>query len=176
MPSLMETLLHRRSVRQYTGEALTREQLEQIVRAGLLSPTGRNKRDWEFVVIEDRATLDRLTEARAGGASKMLGGAMAAIAVFGNTAATDVWCEDCSIAMSNMHLMASEMGLGSCWIQGRLREATDGSSTSDFVRRALGVPGGYELEAILSLGVAAKQPAPHTPEDADMSKVHWERF
>lgn len=176
MTDFLNLLLHRRSVRQYTDERVTREQLEQIVQAGLLSPTGRNKRDWEFVVVEDRATLGRLTEARSGGAAKMLAGAAAAIVVLGDPTATDVWCEDCSIAMSNMHLMADSLGLGSCWIQGRLRTAEDGRSTDEFVREVLGVPEGLSLEAMLSIGVPAKRPAARTLDDADMSKVHWERF
>ena len=176
MRSFIDLLLHRRSVRQYTDERVTREQLEQIVRAGLLSPTGRNKRDWEFVVVEDRATLEQLAEARSGGAAKMLAGAAAAIVVLGDPTATDVWCEDCSIAMSNMHLMADSLGLGSCWIQGRLRVAEDGCSTDEFVRELLGVPEGLTLEAMLSIGVPAKRPAAHTLNDIDASKVHWERF
>lgn len=176
MNSFMDLLLHRRSVRQYTDEKVSREQLETIVQAGLLSPSGKNKRDWEFVVIEDRETLDKFTEARAAGASKLFAGASAAIAVFGDTDATDVWCEDCSIAMSNMHLMADALGLGSCWIQGRLRQAEDGRTTSEYVRELLGAPESYELEAILSVGVAEKRPEAYTLEDADMSKVHWGRF
>lgn len=176
MTDFMNLLLHRRSVRRYTGERVTREQLEQIVRAGLLSPTGRNKRDWEFVVVEDHATLDTLATSRAGGAAKMLSGAAAAIAVFGDPAATDAWCEDCSIAMSNMHLMADSLGLGSCWIQGRLRTAEDGRSTDEFVRELLGVPEGLSLEAMLSIGVPAVHSAARTLDDADMSKVHWGRF
>ena len=176
MDGIIDLLLHRRTVRQYTDERVTREQLERIAQAGLLSPTGRNKRDWEFVVVEDRATLDALATSRAGGAAKMLSGAAAAIAVFGDPAATDVWYEDCSIAMSNMHLMADSLGLGSCWIQGRLRVAEDGRSTDEFVRELLGVPEGLSLEAMLSIGVPAKRPAAHTLNDIDTSKVHWGRF
>lgn len=176
MIEFLDLLLHRRSVRQYTDERVSREQLEEIVRAGLLSPTGRNRREWEFVVVEDQATLERLAAARSGGAAKMLSGAAAAIAVFADAGATDVWCEDCSIAMSNMHLMATALGLGSCWIQGRLRMAEDGRTTSDFVREALGVPEGLELEAILSVGVPFESPVPRTESDADMAKVHWDRF
>lgn len=176
MENFTDLLLHRRSVRQYTDEPVAREQLEQIVRAGLLSPTGRNRRDWEFVVVEDRVTLELLATARSGGAAKMLAGAAAAIVVFGDPSATDVWCEDCSIAMSNMHLMADALGLGSCWIQGRLRTAEDGRSTGEFVREVLGIPEGLTLEAMLSVGVPAKYPAPRTMDDLDMSKVHWGQF
>lgn len=176
MNDFLGLLLRRRSVRQYTDERVPRERLERIVQAGLLSPTGRNKRDWEFVIVEGRDTLSRLARARSGGAAKMLSGAAAAIVVFGDPSDTDVWCEDCSIAMSNMHLMADSLGLGSCWIQGRLRTAEDGRSTDEFVREVLGVPEGLSLEAMLSIGVPAKRPAARTLDDADMSKVHWERF
>lgn len=176
MTDFFDLLLRRRSVRRYTDEAVPREQLEQIVRAGLLSPTGRNRREWEFVVVEDRETLEQLATARSGGAAKMLAGAAAAIVVFADSTATDVWCEDCSIAMSNMHLMAAELGLGSCWIQGRLRTAKDGRTTNELVRELLGAPEGLELEAVLSVGVPAQCPAARTEDDADMTKVHWERF
>lgn len=176
MSDFMDLLLHRRSMRQYTDEKISRKKLEQIVHAGLLSPTGRNRREWEFVVVEDRETLEQLATARSGGAAKMLAGAAAAIVVLADPTATDVWCEDCSIAMSNMHLMVTELGLGSCWIQGRLRTAEDGRTTSESACELLGVPEGLELEAMLSIGVPAKCPAAHTEGDADMTKVHWEQF
>lgn len=75
--------------------------------------------------------------------------------------------------MSNMHLMAHHLGLGSCWIQGRLRQAEDGTSTEAFCRALLSVPARYTLEAILSLGFPAIQPEPHSLEDLPREKIHW---
>lgn len=118
----MELLLNRRSVREYTGEAVPKEKIEKILEAGLLSPSGRNRRPWEFLVVEDKEALLRLSRCREGGV-KMLEKAGCAILVFGDPQKTDVWTEDCAIAVSNMHLMAESLGLGSCWIQGRLRKA-----------------------------------------------------
>lgn len=173
---VLDAMLARRSVRTYTGEPVAREQLEQILQAGLVGPSGRNLKPWEFVVVQDRAVLEALASARAAGAGKTVSEAEAVIAVFADTLKTDVWCEDCSIAMANMHLAADSMGLGGCWIQGRLRETADGRSTSDYVRDLLGVPEGYELEALLTVGVPKDHPAPHTQDEADLSKVHWGRF
>ena len=90
--------------------------------------------------------------------------------------ATDVWTEDCSIAMSNMHLMADSLGVGSCWIQGRLREAPDGRTTEEYLRELLQFPDGYKLEAILSLGIANKHPESHSMEDLLMDKIHREKY
>lgn len=175
--TMLETMLHRRSVRSYTDDPVSREQIEQILHAGLTSPTGKNLKSWEFVVVTDRDQLARFADGRKGGSMKMLTRAAAAIFVFGDVSASDVWCEDCSAAMANMHLMADSMGLGSCWIQGRLREAEDGRSTSDFCRDLLGVPEGFEMEAVLSVGVPdGSAPVPHTLDEADSSRVHWGVF
>ena len=102
----------------------------------------------------------------------MLAGAGAAILVFARPSVSDVWTEDCAIVMSNLHLAAHSLGLGSCWIQGRLRQAEDGRSTEAFCKHLLALPEDWALEAILSLGIPAETPPPHTLEEADWGKVH----
>lgn len=173
--SLMDTMLNRRSVRTYTGEPVTREQLEQIVAAGQAGPSGKNRRPWQFVVVADRAKIEALASSRAAGAGKTVSCAEAVICVFGDEA-VDTWVEDCSIALTNMHLMADSMGLGGCWVQGRLREAADGRTTEDFVRDLLGVPAGWKLEALLTVGVPANHAVPHTLDEVEPEKVHWDAF
>ena len=172
---LMNLLLKRRSVRNYTGDAVPREKLEAILEAGLSSASGRNRKPWELIVVSDRDILEKLSHCRTG-AARMLEKAGCAILVFADPEKTDVWTEDCSIVMSNMHLMAASLGLGSCWIQGRLRFAENGESTEGFCRRLLGVPEEYALEAILSVGIPAAVPEPHKPEELEKDKVHWESW
>ena len=78
--------------------------------------------------------------------------------------------------MANMHLEASASGLGSCWIQGRMRTAADGRSTQDFVADLLDIPAPYQVEAMLSLGMA-DEPAKRRPlDEALRSKVHQGQF
>ena len=172
---VLDAFARRRSVRKYTGEAIPQELLDRVLEAGLRSESGRGRRPWEFVVVRDRAMLDRLAQCREHGSS-MLEGADAAIVVVADADVSDTWVEDCSIAMANMHLEASACGLGSCWIQGRMRTAADGRTTQEFVADALGIPDGYSLEAILSLGMA-EAPAERRPfDDTLMAKVHDGRF
>ena len=172
---LMDLLLRRRSVRNYTGDPVPWEKLEAILEAGLSSASGRNRKPWELVVVSNREMLEKLSHCRTG-AARMLEKAGCAILVFADPEKTDVWTEDCSIVMSNMHLMAASLGLGSCWIQGRLRFAENGESTEDFCRRLLGVPEEYALEAILSVGIPAAVPEPHKPEELEKDKIHWESW
>ncbi len=172
---VLTALTARRSVRKYSGEHVPQELLDRIVRAGLLSASGRKRRPWEFVVVRDRGTLENLAECRDSGAA-MLAGADAAIVVLGNPEVADTWIEDCSIVMANMHLEASASGVGSCWVQGRMRTAADGRSTQDFVAELLGIPAPWQLEAILPLGMS-EDPAEARPfDEALLAKVHSERF
>ncbi|MFR7403326.1 MAG: nitroreductase family protein [Coriobacteriaceae bacterium] len=117
----------------------------------------------ELIVVRDRAMLDELAECREQGAG-MLTGADAAIVVVADPTLADTWVEDCSIVMANMQLEAAASGVGSCWIQGRLRQAADGRSTHEFVANLLKVPAPYQLEAILSLGMPGAE-APRRPFD-----------
>lgn len=171
----LEILQERRSIRKYEKEHISDADLQEVLQAGLLSQSSRNRRPWELVVVRERDMLDKLSCCRDHGAA-MLKEADCAVLVFADIETSDVWTEDCSIVMSNMHIMADSLGLGSCWIQGRLRVAEDGRTTEDYCRQLLQVPDRFALEAILSLGVAAEDPEPHSLEELDSAKIHFEKF
>ncbi len=173
--SILSIFKHRRSVRQYTGESIPQEVLEQVLKAGLTSASGRARRPWEFVVVRNKEVLEKMASCRAGGA-QMLAGADCAIVVIADPNKTDVWVEDASIAMANMHLAADALGLGSCWIQGRLRDSADGRSTETYLRELLHYPDDYRLEAILSLGMPASHAPAYEDSDLPMDKIHYEKF
>ncbi|MBQ2866340.1 MAG: nitroreductase family protein [Clostridia bacterium] len=175
MNELIRLLQTRRSIRRYTDEKLRQEDIDAVLSAGLLSPSGKAVRPWEFIVVQDKETLKKLTEARTG-AANMLSEAACAIVVVADTDKTDVWCEDCSITMAYMHLAAHSLGLGSCWIQMRCREAQNGQRSDDFLRGVLGFPANYSAEAILSLGVPAQQRDPYPLPDIGCGKVHFEKY
>lgn len=173
--TLLEAMQKRHSIRKYAQEQIPEEKLNMVLQAGLLSASSRVRRPWELIVIRERETLEKMSQCRVG-AAKMLAGAGAAVVVVADEERTDVWIEDCSIVMANMHLMADSLGVGSCWIQGRLREASDGRTTEEYLRQLLGIPENYRLEAMLSLGMPAESKAATALEDLDMSKVHFEKF
>lgn len=175
MNNLLEMLQHRHSVRKYTDEPVSKETLTAVLQAGLLSPSSRGIRPWELIVVEDKEVLSKMADCRVGSA-RMLAGAQAAVVVVADETASDVWIEDCSIAMSNMHLMADSLGLGSCWIQGRLRNAPQGESTEVYLRNLLGFPENYRLEAVLSLGMPQNHPPKQELSSLPLQKVHWGKF
>ena len=175
MNQLLEIMRKRRSVRKYTNETVSDEQLQHILQAGLLSPSGRRIRPWEFIVVKDRDVLQKLAYSRTG-AADMLKNASCAIVLIADYNKTDVWIEDCSIAIAYMHLMADSLGLGSCWIQGRLRESAEGISSDEYVRNLLGYPENLCLEAILSIGVPVEKKEPYAINELSEEKIHFNRY
>lgn len=172
---VLAAMSERCSVRRYSTEPVPQDLIDRIARAGLLSASGRARRPWELIVVRDRTALEALAMCRDSGAS-MLSDANAAIVVVGNPKLSDTWIEDCAIVMTNMHLEAAACGVGSCWVQGRMRHAASGQPTPEIVAELLGIPAPYELEAILSLGMPEGGISPRAFDEALLAKVHHERF
>lgn len=172
---LLQMMKNRRSVRAYTGDPIPAEKLEQILQAGQLAPSGKNLRTVEFVVVEERETLQKLVGSRSAGAG-MLADAACAVVVIADAEKGDIWIEDSSLAMGNMLLMAEYLEVAACWVQQRGRVTAQGESSSAYVKALLGIPKHYEVEAILSLGMAEQKPEPRTWPETETTKIHRETF
>lgn len=140
--------MNRRSVRDYTGESIDTEALEQILRAAMAAPTARNKQPWSFIVVTEREMLDRLRDGLAYG--KMLGTAGAAIVVCAlpeeaNVQLPELAVIDSSCASENLLLAAEALGLGAVWIA-----SWPYDDRMAFVRSSLGIP-----ETVIPLNIIA---------------------
>lgn len=176
MNDLLKAMSARRSVRTYADRDVSDADLDAILKAGRLGPSGKGIKPYDFIVIRDPQTIQKLVGCRKGGA-KMLTTAKDAIAVLGDEDRSDTWIEDDAVAMTQMHLMASYLGLGSCWLQIRLRPSdTEGKSAEDFARDVLGFPKNNRLEAILALGPIDEAPEPHDPDALDDGVIHQEKW
>lgn len=173
---MFDMIMHRRSVRQYTGKRIADDVLDKILYTGLAAASSKNRRPWEFVVVRDKTMLNKLGHCRPG-AENLLGKCDTAIVVAADSEMVDVWVEDCASAMTQMHLMADSLGVGSCWLQVRLRTAPDGKrETQSIIRELLGIPEKYSVMAILTLGMPASHPGARTVADLQLSKIHREHF
>lgn len=173
---MLNAILHRRSVRQYTDEPIPEEKLNAILYAGLAAASSKNRRPWEFIVVRNKDMLNKLSDCRPG-AGNLLGKCNAAIVVAADSELVDVWVEDCASAITQMHLTADAIGVGSCWLQVRLRKSPDGTrDTQDVVKELLGIPDKYSVMAILTLGMPAAHPGSRTVDDLLLDKIHHEHF
>lgn len=157
----------RRSIRKFTDEKVTEDELHAILRAGLMAPTGHGLRGWQFVVVEDPSILSVISECREAG-SEFVKGAAAAIVVAYDPAASDVWVEDSAIAAVTMQYQATDLGLGSCWCHIRARKNAEGTPASEIVKKAVGLPEGLEVECVIGIGHPAIE-----RKLQDESKLSW---
>ena len=110
-----DMLFTRHSIRKYTDEPIDGEHVKLLLEAALLAPSGKSVRPWEFVVVEDKEVLAKMSECRPFG-SGPVAKCKLAIVVCGDPGKTDVWVEDCTTAATYIQLQAEALGLGSCWI------------------------------------------------------------
>ena len=166
--SFSELARRRRSVRLYSGSPVPEEDLDRILKAGILAPSSRNIRPVELIAVRDRDTLEALSRCKTAGAA-MLAQASCAVVVLGDTLQSDVWI------MAYMQLQAVDLGIGSCWVQCRLRSGED-ATCEENVRNLLQIPEHFAVEAILSLGIPAQTPEPAEEPVLTVPPVHQEKF
>ena len=172
---MIEQLRNRRSIRQYADRAIEPEKTELLKEAALRAPSSRNFDPWEFVFVDDRELLGKLSACKPHGAA-FLAQAALGVVVCGDTQASDVWVEDCSIASILLQMAAQSLGLGSCWIQVRKRRHDDQITSSRYVQDLLGLPDHIEVESIIALGYPAEQREPLPYENLKRVKIHLNRF
>lgn len=165
----------RRSHRTFTPEEIDGDQLELILRATLMSPTSKGRREWQFVAIDDKPTLEKLADCKEHGAS-FIKEAPVAIAVCGMPAEDDCWIEDGSIAAISMQYQAEELGLGSCWIQIRSRGMADGTPAASVVRGILALPDDVDVLCIIAIGHKASARKPQDETGLKWENVHINRY
>lgn len=154
----IENLMTRVSVREFTGEKISAEQIDTLLRAAMAAPSALNKQPWAFVVVTDEKIIDQLGEALpysrcsnhpacafipCGDLSKTIEGDLAAF-----------WINDVSAATENLLLAAHAMGLGAVWtgLHPDMNRVT-------MVQQLLGLPEHIIPLCVVPVGVPAEQPA-----------------
>ena len=170
MESFATLIKNRRSIRKFTGQLLNPDQVEMILKAALMAPASKRKNPWQFVVVEDKEMLVKLSACKPAGAALREDCALAVV-VLANVMESDVWVEDASIASIYMQLQAEDLGLGSCWCQIRNRQTEDDADAAQYVRGLLDVP--YQLEVLSIIGIGYKD---QERKPFDESHLQWEKI
>jgi nitroreductase len=172
---LLSLLEKRRSIRKFQPESLKPDEVDALTEALLRSPSSRGRNPWEFIVVTDREMLDKLARAKEHG-SAFLKGAPLAVVVCADPERCDVWVEDCAIASIVVQLTAESMGLGSCWVQIRLRPHGGGRSAEEYLREVLGLPARYMVASIIGIGHPDERPPGHPKESLPYDKIHFNGY
>jgi nitroreductase len=164
----------RRSHRKFTTEEIDAEDVKLILRAGLMAPTSKGQRAWQFVVVDDKTDIEKLSDAKESG-SQLIKGAPLAVAILGDPT-LDCWLEDCSIAAISMQYQAEDLGLGSCWVQMKGHALNDGTSSEDVVRGILNIPQNLEVLCVVAFGHKADERKPQNEDKLKWENVHIGKY
>ena len=168
--AVLDNIFSRKSVRAYTDQPVSPEQVETLLRAAMAAPSGRNLQPWRFVVVTRQELKDQL----AVGFNKMIARAPVAIVVCGQT--TDAqgnpnhnWTADCAAATENLLLAAEALGLGAVWTACYPYEERMSPA-----REALGLPDDVTPYCIVPVGYPE---APSQPKDKwQPDNIHYEKW
>jgi nitroreductase len=169
---MLSVLSSRKSVRNFTGAAVSKADLDKILRAGMSAPTARNMQPWSFVVVTERAKLDALAAGLP--YAKMLSKAGAAIIVCTEPdkaagQSKDFAVIDASLAGENILLAIEALGLGAVWTA-----AYPDADRMKHVRTVLNIPPDVIPLNVIPVGVPTGEDKPK--DKYKKEKIHWEKW
>jgi len=162
----------RRNVRAFTDQPVAAADLDQILEAGRRAPSASNWQPWDFVVVTDRARLQRLAGVWRGAGH--VAGAAAAIAIVSPTPQdarhSNLLQYDVGQATMAMAIAAADLGVGT---------GHAAAEDQQLAREVLGFPGDRFLAYVLSVGYPADRPLRviQRPERRPLTEVvHYGRW
>lgn len=166
----MKAILERRSIRKYTDEPVSEDDVKDLLKAAMAAPSAQNEQPWEFIVVRDRQLLIEITKFHP--FSKMLKEAPLAIIVCGDQErekSKGYWVQDCSAAAENILIAAQDKGLGAVWLgvypkEDRVKE----------MRKLFHIPGHVIPMCIISVGHPAERKEP--AERYDEKRIHLNKW
>lgn len=144
----MDEIFNRRSIRRFKAQPVEAEKIDKLLHAAMQAPSAANQQPWEFIVVQDKNMLERLSGTSPH--AKPAAGCAVTFVLLANEAILKVptgWEEDMSAAAQNLLLEAVHLGLGGVWF---------GVATSDEVtenvRRLFQLPEEIKPFALISVG------------------------
>ena len=169
---MLKAIKKRRSIREYLPKEVEKEKLDEILRAAMFSPTAHNRRSWEFVVVRDKETIEKLSKATKW--SSFAKEASVVVVLCADETLDPRWVEDLSIAAGYIYLEAINQGLGTCWIA--IRDPQGSRDEENYVREIIGAPEKIRILCIMPLGYPAYQLEEHKESEFDLNKIHQEKW
>lgn len=166
---MIEAIAKRASVRKFTDEPVTDDEIRAMLRAAMAAPSGGNQQPWEFYVVRDADMLAQLAGVTQ--YSKPAAGAACAIVPCMRTEGLrfpELAVQDVSAAVENMLLEAVDLGLGTVWMG-----IAPGVEDMAAVATIVGAPADLEPFAIIACGHPEAEPTPKGVDRYDEERVHW---
>ena len=152
MENFGELIKIRRSMRKFTDEELTQDEVVALLRAALMAAHCKER------------------------GAELIEGAPLAVVVLADPLQSDVWVEDASVATTMLLLQAEDLGLGACWVQIRNRCMADGKPAEEMVRALLHIPDHLRVLSVVAVGHKGMERKPFNEDRLQWEKVHINTF
>ncbi len=167
----MEAIFTRRSIRKYEERAVEREKIEKLLKAAMQAPSAGNQQPWEFIVVEDRETLQKLAEASP--YSKLVANSPVTIVLLSRSEGlkfSECAVQDMGAAAENLLLEAVELELGAVWMA--IKPVWE---RMDYVSNLFTLPESIEPFALIAVGYPDGQENKFV-DRFDPSRIHYEKW
>ena len=166
----MNSIFQRTSVRSFTSQKVSEEQIDKLIKAGMQAPSANNEKPWHFIVVTDPTILEKIPHVHP--YAKMAAESAGTICVCGDPLleiSKGYWVQDCSASIQNILLQAVEMGLGAVWCGVYPRE-----NRMEAVRGLLDIPDNILPLALIPFGYPAVEPTPKNHFNPD--RIHKNKW
>jgi nitroreductase len=163
---IIKEILDRRSVREYTDDAVSDELIAEIIKAGQFAPSGRNIKANEFIVVRDAETKKKLFDIVG---QDYVKDAPVLIVPVCDATKTGLSTQDLALASGFIFLEASALGLGTVW-----KNVTP--EWEEGVKKILNIPVGFKVINIIPVGFPKEKAAPHGDSEFSEAKIHRESW
>lgn len=172
MNPMLGNIFARRSIRAYKEDDIPDEMIKDLLEAAMAAPSAVAKDPWHFIVIQQKAGLAKIADGLPNG--QMLRQAAVGIVVCGDIDKAhgqleSYMLQDCSAAIENILLAASQLGLGACWLGIHPKE-----ERIDHMRRLFDLPRNIIPISAIAVGWPTENSEPRTRYDEKL--VHTERW
>ncbi len=171
---LLDVIRKRRTIRKFTDEDVSEEQVVTLLEAAMCAPSRLNRQPWHFVVIRDKELQKQLADLLR--VHPYLETAPVVIAVCALPHVSPTWLMDVSAATENMLLAATAMGLGAAWVGAP--DTVLWNLCEEALQDALAIPlKDVSIPALVVVGHPAQELPPHGKHDRfDHTKVHYGKW
>jgi nitroreductase len=169
---VLDTIRKRRTIRHYTEQDVSDEQVDTLLEVAMSAPNRLNRQPWHFIVIRDRKLQKKLADFL--GLHPYLETAPVVIAVGARPELSPTWQMDVSAAIENLLIAATAMSLGTAWVGEP--DSMLWTMVEEMLHEALHVPPelGLRIPALITVGHPAQERSPHSAHDRfDQTKVHY---
>lgn len=168
----MKEILNRRSIRRYKDRAVEKEKIEKLLRAAMQAPSAGNQQPWEFIVVQDKETLNKLSQMSP--YSKLVVNAPLALVLLANEKSMkypEYWEQDMSATAENILLEAVALELGAVWLG-----AAPLKERMNYIRGIFKLKDNIIPFSIIAVGYSADGEENKFIDRYDEERIHYEQY